>query len=273
MKKLFSLVIGAIGSSLIFSGCSAEAGGAAGEAIGERAEAICPYTGADGMLVLLANAMAKELGRWELTTDFYVTVNQNTNQQELRLRQGVNCWDGCPTIKQILAFQDGRLDQKFRFPDGSKLNSWQFAARLVAGYNDMLTCERNTWPPSSCRYEQHRLTFVSTGTGPCSALNQFDAQTPTGGNLGSPANLRNALLFTRGGNSFDNAHLAFSSSATSVSIGTSLEFEPGPPNPCSKYSVANIENASCSCGVGGSKLKHTTSPKNGPAIPYMYSCW
>ena len=269
MNKLVSLLIAAAGSSLIFAGCSVETVDAESEAVGENVEAVCANgDGTNPMLALLANAMAKELGRWELTSDFEKFRGFN-NQDMLRLKSSAVCTNGCATIKQILAYQDSRLDQVFQFADGTKLNSWTFASRLVSGYDVMKACTDGRW----CPYEKHKLSFTSTGTGPCTSLNTFGAQKATGGNLTTPADLKNALKFMEANGV--NPHLAFASTATSVSIGTSLEFEPGPTNNCTEYNpttaTPRLDGAACSCpGVATpSTLKRVTT---NPTTPSMLYC-
>jgi hypothetical protein len=270
MNKLVSSMIAALGCSLVFAGCSVEAVDAESEALGENAEAAC--ANGDGatnpMLALLANAMAKELGRWDIVADFEKFRGHN-NQEMLRLKSTAPCSNGCATIKQILAYQDSRLDQVFQFADGTKLSSWSFASRLATGYDVMKACVPGGW----CAFEKHKLSFNSTGTGPCSSLNKFGAQKPAGGNLGTPANLRNALKFAEGNG--PNPHLAFSSTANSVSIGTSLEFEPGPSNHCTEYNPTTasprLDGAACSCpGVASpATLKRVTT---NPTTPNMLYC-
>jgi len=269
MNKLISLVFAAAGTSLIFAGCSVEAVDADSEAVGENVEAVCANgDGTNPMLALLANAMAKELGRWEITTDFEKFRGFN-NQEMLRVKAGAPCVNGCAVTKQLLSYQDSRLDQVFRFADGTRLNSWAFASRLATGYDVMKACTQGGW----CAYEKHKLSFNSAGTGPCTALNKFGAQKATGGNLATPANLKNALKFAEGNG--PNPHLAFSSTATTVSIGTSLEFETSPTHHCTEYNPTTasprLDGAACSCpGVAApSTLKRVTT---NPATPNMLYC-
>lgn len=245
MNKLVSSVVAAALGSLIFAGCSVETVDADSEAVGENVEAVCANgDGTNPMLALLANAMAKELGRWDIVADFEKFRGHN-NQEMLRVKSSAPCANGCAVIKQILAYQDSRLDQVFQFAEGTKLNSWAFASRLATGYDVMKACTQGGW----CKFEKHKLTFASTGTGPCTSLNSFGAKKDTGGNLTTPANLRNALKFAEGNG--PNPHLAFASTATSVSIGTSLEFEPGSLHHCTEYNPTSatprLDGAACSC--------------------------
>src|SRR6187402_757637 len=122
MKKLAPLMMLAAGG-FVFAGCAVDT---ADEPIDESIEAACAnQDGTNAAIALLANAMASELGRWELLADFESFRGFN-NQLMLRLKANAPCTNGCVTIKALLAFQDSRLDQKFVFSDGQKLNSWSF---------------------------------------------------------------------------------------------------------------------------------------------------
>jgi hypothetical protein len=215
------------------------------------------------MLVVLANAMAKELRRWELATDFRQTVTTE-NQQVLALSTTgwARCTNGCPMTKAVLAFQDAKHNGQFRFGDGTSLNSWSFAAQLVAGYDAMRTCKNN----SSCPYEAHTLAFAGTGTGTgnCAVVNSYRAQKPGGGNLMLPANLKNALKFA------PEPHLGFFSNATNAFIHTSMEFEPGPAYECTEYRTSPAEQgAACSCP--GRSAASVLLPSRRP-VPNMLFC-
>jgi len=268
MNKLISLMIATAGSSLIFAGCSVEASDSDREALAESSAAACANSdGTNAMLALIANAMAKELGRWELLTDLEKFRGFN-NQEMLRVKASAPCTNGCSLIKTLLQFQDSRLDGLFVLADGTRVNSWTLASRLATGYDVMQACTQN----KQCPYEKHKLSFTSTQPGACAALNTYGAQKAAGGNLTTPANLKNALKFTEGNGA--NPYIAFSSTATSVSIGTSLETEPGTPNGCTEYNpptaTPHLDGAACTCpGVATpSTLKRVTTNPTTPNVLY-----
>jgi len=267
MNKFLSLMIAATGSALALAGCSVEAGEA--EAVGETAQAACANNdGTNAMLALLANAMGKELGRWELTTDFERFRGFN-NQEMLRVKATAPCTNGCTLIKTLLQFQDSRLDGAFVLADGTRVNSWVFASRLATGYNVMQACSATS---NQCPYEKHKLTFSSTAAGVCSLLNTYGAQKATGGNLTTPANLKNALKFTDANG--PNPFIAFTSTPTTVSIGTSAEIEPGRPNGCTVYNpptaTPRLDGAACTCpGIAApATLKRVTTNPTTPNVLY-----
>jgi len=273
MKKFAPLMIAAAAMSTL-AGCVAESGDVASdEMVGQDSEASCANReGTNAMIALLANAMAKELGRWEALTDFETYRGYN-NQLMVRVKAGAPCANSCITVNSLLAFQDSRLDQKFVFADGTKLSSWSFASRLTTGIDNQKTCKQN----NNCPYEAHKLTYQSNVPGACDTLSTYLAQKPAGGNLANAANLKNALKFTEGNG--PNPYIAFSSTASTSTIDPGNETEPGSTSGtiygCTKFNPTSasplLDNAACSCpGVASaSKLMRQQTT---PATPNMLYC-
>ena len=271
MNQFVPWMMVAAGCTFAVAGCAVDAGNIDDEAVGTSEAAACANAeGTNAAVALLTNAIAKELGRWELLTDFEVFRGFN-NQAMLRVKAGAPCTNSCVTINTLLQFQDSRLDQQFVFPNGQKLSSWAFAARLTAGYDAQKACTQN----KQCPYEKHKLTFQSTATGPCDLLSTYGAQKATGGNLTTPAQLKNALKFTDAAGA--NPYIAFTSTATTVTIGNSRETDPGTASTvfgCVQVSPTNaspsLVGRSCSCpGIATpSTLKRVTTNPTTPNVLY-----
>jgi len=269
MKKLAPLMLVAAGFGFTLPGCAVET---ADEPLAEDTEAACAnQDGTNAMIALLANAMAQELGRWELLTDLEVFRGFN-NQAMLRVKAGAICTNNCVTVRTLLQFQDSRLDQKFVFADGTKLNSWTFASRLAAGYDAQKACTQN----NQCPFEKHKLTLQSTAAGPCDLLSTYGAQRAGGGALMNPARLKNALNWTNP--SGVNPFIGFTSTKTTAAIGNSRETNPGDASTvfsCVQVSPTSatpaLDGRSCSCPgtQTPSTLKRVTTT---PATPNMLYC-
>jgi len=270
MFKLTHLVIaGTVISAL--SGCVAESENGNEETLSQTSQALCENPqGTNAMIGLLANAMASELGHWQLLSDME-TFRGFNNQLMLRVKAGVPCANGCTTVNSLLQFQDSRLDQKFHFADGTALSSWNFASRLATGWDNQVACKTN----NTCPFEAHTLTFLSSAAGACVPENTYTAQKPAGGNLLNPANLKNALKFTEGNG--PNPFIQFASTATTASIGAGNETSTTQTAPfnCTKLNppaaTPHLDNEACSCpGVAApSKLVRVTT---NPATPNWLYC-
>lgn len=154
MKKIVSFVSLTLAAVGLASGCAYDVQEEADVGMGE--EAACNnLDGTNAMLASLAAVIGHELGRWQITQDFQVTTGHN-NQQILKLKDATRskCLNGsnCRNIDWMLAWQDSRADQQFVFKGGQKLNSWTYASRLVAGYNNQVTCDnRGFTDVNGCR--------------------------------------------------------------------------------------------------------------------------
>jgi hypothetical protein len=90
------------------------------------------------------------------------------------------------------------------------------ALAVAARWNEQRKCEsRGGTGATNCSAGQHKLTFKSRAAGACDTIFTFDAKNTSGGNLASPAQLKNKLMFVGGS---ANPYLSFSSTGTTVSI-------------------------------------------------------
>jgi hypothetical protein len=275
MSKFIPAIIAAVGMSTM-AGCVAESGDMSEEYVSQDSQLACENReGTNAMLALLADAMARELGRWEITTDMEQFRGFN-NQAMLRVKSTAVCVNGCAVTKWLLSYQDSRLDQKFVLADGTKLSSWSFASRLVTGFDNMKTCKTGGW----CPYEAHKLTYQSSAPGPCDVLNTFGIQKPTGGNLSNVGNIRNALKFMEANG--PNPYIAFAYTANSATIDPGLEGDQtgasGSTYGCTKYNpTGSLIGQGCVCastpavaGMPAPTLKR--DPTLVPATPATLYC-
>lgn len=166
MKKIASLALAAAG---LLAGCAADT--AAGpptneETVAYADEAVCSNPdGTNAMFAALAGAIATELHRFEIAKDLEV-YRGTYNQEMLRVTQSARrlCSNNCRNIDALLAFQDPRNDQVFTFANGTKLNSWTFASRLVSGWRAQKVCEDRSanGDRNACVAEWHYLEKVSS---------------------------------------------------------------------------------------------------------------
>jgi hypothetical protein len=215
MMKFVSLVVTAAAMSTL-AGCVAETGDTELTEQELGALACDNRDGTNAAIALVAEAMARDLGRWDILNDFE-TVRGNYNMMEMRLKSTTVCKptsNNCELLRTVLSMQDATTDLQNTI-NGQRLNAYAFSSRLVAGVDVMRACVPGRW----CPYEPHKLTVKSVGPSACGAdthLTTFTAEKATGGNLVNPANLKNALKFTEANG--QNPYLQFASTATTVSI-------------------------------------------------------
>jgi hypothetical protein len=215
MMKFVSLVVTAAAMSTL-AGCVAETGGT--EQTEQELGALeCDNRdGTNAAIAMVAEAMARDIGRWDILNDF-VTVRGTNNMMEMRLKSTSVCKptsNNCELLRSVLDMQDSTTDGQ-NYINGQRLSAWSFSARLVAGVDVMRACVPGRW----CPYEPHALTVQSVGASACGIdthVTTYFAQKATGGNLVSTANLKNALKFTEANG--QNPYLQFASTATTVSI-------------------------------------------------------
>lgn len=218
----------------VSTGCAVDAG--TDEQLGTDESAVCQnLDGTNAMLASLATAIANDLGRWEITKDFEI-FRGTYYQEQLRIRQSSRglCRNGCKNTDALLALQDARKDQLFIFKDGSKLNSWTFAARLVAGYRSQQTCEARArnGDPNSCTTEAHYLEPVSSTPATCGgvdyglSMNVYKTSKATSAGLkvdpeqrlAYPQQLKKKLLWAENGSTGTNPYLQFAALADGIHI-------------------------------------------------------
>lgn len=169
MKKIASFASFALAAASLVAGCAVDpADGAVAqeESIGTDEAAVCVNPdGTNAMLAALAGAIATELHRFEIPTDFEI-YRGTYNQEMLRVKQSSRglCTNNCRNIDALLMFQDPRNDQVFAFKDGTKLNSWTFASRLVAGLRAQKNCEdrARNGDRTACVSELHYMEKLSS---------------------------------------------------------------------------------------------------------------
>jgi MYXO-CTERM domain-containing protein len=199
-----------LGVVLLAAGCTAP--DPVPESLGVTQSAlICanPEGGNSG-LAALAVASAKELGRWQVTTDMAITLGPKGERLMLTATGLARCASGCPNTKALLALQT--FSQEVNLGGNVNLNPLYFAQRLVAGYRNQQSCDAH---PNECAAEQHKLVFVRTSAGACDTLSTFDATTTTGGTLKSASLLKNKLIAY---GQPSNPYLSFSSTGDTVTI-------------------------------------------------------
>jgi hypothetical protein len=258
IKKLAGLSIIALGTLL---GCTEAP--MTSEDIATNEEALCSNgDGVNSAMAALAVATAKELGRWNPTTDFapgtgapwYTTLTATGKAR---------CADGrCVRTQAVLDLQKAPPNTvKF----GSVVfNANNFVSTLTARWNEQKNCElRGGTGATNCTAEQHKLTFKSAQAGACDTIFTFDAKNTSGGNLTAPAQLKNKLMYV---GYPSNPFLSFSSTGTTVSIDPTYGLnDDGTTSTgacsaaCTKISTASVAGACCSC--------------NGATKKYVKSAW
>lgn len=175
MKKIASLVSLAIAAAGIASGCAVDtADGVPQETVDAAEGAFCTNPQNDNisaMFASLATAMARELNRMQFTNDLEI-YRGAYNQEMLRvtaLSKQSLCKDGCRNVEAILAFQNP-LNPPYIFNNGTQLDPWSFASRLVTGWRAQKTCQDRFWAgdPSACVTEWHYLE--QTGSQPLGSI-------------------------------------------------------------------------------------------------------
>src|SRR5262245_16757861 len=161
--------------------------------LGQAGEALCANgDGVNSAMAALAVAAAKELGRWNPTTDFapgtgapWHTTLTSTGKARCADKK---CWQ----TQAILDLQKAPPNSvKF---GNVVLNSNNLISTLTARWNEQKNCElRGGTGDTNCTAEQHQLTFKSSAPGACDTVFTFDAKSTTGGTLVNPNQLKNKL--------------------------------------------------------------------------------
>ena len=282
MKKFSPFMIAAVAMGSL-AGCASETG-SPHEMTAEDSAAVCDNPdGSNAAIAALATAIAQELHRWNITSDFYAYTGY-AGQMMLGLTQaGLNaCGGSCPMTQNILALQDSRMDLKVVF-DGTKLSSWTFASRLYSGYQKQQTCQQGGWCPFVTGHvfgwtPSGAYTNFTTAAGACDTVFTFGVTKNAAGNhalLNSTemSQLNNALVWTAANGA--NPYIAFQNTASTVSIDPTGQLNPPGQQTgaeiCQKFSVSNINGAPCTCSANGvyanGQLKNDQS-----LTPMTYFC-
>ena len=256
-KKLIGFSLLALG---LVAGCNEAP--MSSEEIGQNEQALCANgDGVNAAMAALAVAAAQELGRWNPTVDF-APLNRAPWHTQLTATGKARCPDGkCWNTQAILDLQKaGPNAVKL---SGVVLNANNFVSTLTARWNEQRNCEqRGGTGATNCSAEQHKLTFKSQQAGSCDTIFTFEAKTPTGGALKSPAQLKNKLIFVGG---TANPFLAFSSTGTTVSIDPTFGLNQGGTTTtgacsaaCTKMSATSVAGTCCTCS--GKTAKYVKAP-------------
>src|SRR5688572_12653480 len=154
----------------------------ADEELGQSQEALCANgDGVNAAMAALAVAAAKELGRWNPTTDFAAGTSATSWRTTLTPTGKSRCADGvCWNTQAILDLQKVPAGVTVKL-SGVVLNANNLVSTLTARWNEQKNCElRGGTGATNCTAEQHKLTFKSQTPGACDTLFTFDAKTPAG---------------------------------------------------------------------------------------------
>ena len=232
--------------------------------LGQAGEALCANgDGVNSAMAALAVAAAKELGRWNPTTDFAPGTGAPWHTT-LTATGKARCADKkCWQTQAILDLQKAPPNSvKF---GNVVLNSNNLISTLTARWNEQKNCElRGGTGDTNCTAEQHQLTFKSSAPGACDTVFTFDAKSTTGGTLKNANQLKNKLMFV---GYPSNPYLAFSSTGTTVSVDPTYGLNPDGTTSsgtcsaaCTKVSATSVAGACCSCnGVSGKYAVSTWS--------------
>jgi len=224
--------------------------------LGQAGEALCANgDGVNSAMAALAVAAAKELGRWNPTTDFAPGTGAPWHTT-LTATGKARCADKkCWQTQAILDLQKAPPNSvKF---GNVVLNSNNLISTLTARWNEQKNCElRGGTGDTNCTAEQHQLTFKSSAPGACDTVFTFDAKSTTGGALKNANQLKNKLMFV---GYPSNPYLAFSSTGTTVSVDPTYGLNPDGSTSsgtcsaaCTKISSTSVTGSCCSCnGVSG----------------------
>ena len=252
MKMFAPLILAAAALSSV-AGCSSQA---STETTAEDQAAVCSNPeGTNAGIAALAVAISQELHRWNITSDFYVKIGYNYQQQLALTQAGLNaCGGSCPITQEILNMQDSRMDQKVVF-NGVKMSSWSFASRLVTGYQNQGVCQSNGTCPFVTAH-MFGYNSATTSPGPCDTLFTFTVSKP-GSQGGGPltaaqvSQLSNALRWTAP--TGINPYIAFQATANTVTIDPTGNLNPPGQTTgseiCQKLSLSNINGTPCTCAA------------------------
>ncbi len=229
------------------------------EDISQHQEALCANgDGVNSAMAALAVATARELRRWQPSTDFTVSNGRLALSSTGRSQ----CSDGrCWNTQAVLDLQ-GAPHNSVRFGN-VVFNADNFRSRLVAELNEQKICEsRPGTQQANCPAEAHKLTFRSQQAGACDTIFTFDATSPTGAPLKNPSLLRNKLIYV---GYPENPYLAFSSTGSTVSLDPTLGLNEGGTttagscsSTCVKISSSDVGGQCCMCGGTPKKYQRST---------------
>lgn len=167
MKRIASLAIMTIAA--VATSCAVDDETARTESVDTAEDALCSSNAQDNaishMFANLATAMSIELKRMQFTRDLEI-YRGAYNQEMLRVTNSSKSLcgaSGCKATNAILAFQSA-TNKPYILPNGTQLDPWSFASRLVAGWRAQQACEQRArnGDPNACVAEPHYLELVGT---------------------------------------------------------------------------------------------------------------
>jgi hypothetical protein len=221
----------------------------------------------DSVSAAIAVAAAKELHRWQPSTDFFLNPTL-----QLTSTGKAQCSDGACRGTQALLDLQKAAHNTVMLPGGVTLDPAILIGRLQANWQRQLTCDSrvDNHTGDNCPAEAHKLTLTSTSPGPCDTYFTFSAKTPSGGALSQPGQLKNKLIFA---GYPDNPYLAFMNSGDTVSIDPTAGLNEASTTvsgsctaACIKLSFSSAAGQCCVCNGATS----TYSPF--AFSPYIFLC-
>jgi hypothetical protein len=235
-----------------------------GTDLGELEQGVVSCSNLDGtnsVMAALAVAAAKELKRWQPSTDF-MTIKTDTKSETTTGSSdaialsptgkaqcaGGNCWN----TQALLNLQYSPATGKVILPGNVVLNPSALRTRLSAKLWEQKSCELRPANGGSgnCPVETHKLTFTKAEKGGCDTNFFFKATQPSGAALQYPAQLKNKLLWVDS----SNQYVQFQSVGDVISIDPTYGLnDDGSTSTgactasCVKLSAASVAGACCSC--------------------------
>jgi hypothetical protein len=236
MNKFTSAFVSVL-IALFFVGCNAP-----------KPEPVVACENTDGINAAtaeLAATLAYELHRWNVTADLEVYEDQGQRRLGVSAQGRAACGEDCPLTDEILSYQDPRLDQQIVLGD-QKLKSSAFAARLVAGFERQVACEKD----GDCVVPFHVLgpLQLPLKKDVCGVQYLF----PVSGDMVDARELEPALTWADDETTV-NPYISFQATHDSVSIDPTGIIGPGIPDSsfaiCQKTSLTNINGTPCTCAA------------------------
>lgn len=261
------------------------------EELGTIEQAAMSCTNLDGTnaaMAAFAVAIAKELGRWQVSKDFVVVKSNGVtpgtygSSETLALSSGSDASGakgssrclvaGCPNINAILSWQYTQANNRVFFQGSGStrtlLNPQALASRMVAKFREQGTCDASAkdGDVTLCPKEEHKLTYVSAAQGGCDTMFTFNVKRTDGTALKYPNQLKMKLRFTDHTNPYIQfTPLANGNIAIDPTYGLNPDGTTGAGSctaACTKVSATNIAGQCCSCGGVNKKYAKATFNAN-----------
>jgi hypothetical protein len=224
--------------------------------------------GTNSVMAALAVATAKELRRWQPSTDFMPIKTDAKSENTTGTSDAIalsptgkaQCADGkCWNTQALLDLQYSPATGKIILPGNIALNPSALRTRLSAKLWEQTSCEKRpvNGGDANCPVETHKLSFTSAAKGGCDTNFYFKATQPNGAALKYPAQLKNKLLWV----DVKNPYVQFQSVGDVISIDPTYGLNEDSTTTtgactasCVKMSSANVAGACCSCNSATKKF-------------------